>query len=182
MIVKKYDEETGMPLPNAEFSIAKKGGSIIYEGMTDKEGKIKLDGLDEGWYTITELAPPAGYLIAAESKDVYLEPNKAVEVKFDSRLRPSLQIMKMDAQTEEALKGAKFKVTKTEDMTVSEYITDDTGTIVIHDLDEAVYTVEEIQDPEGYRIDPDSHKDIALEWGRTKTLVFSDTKNPVLEI
>ena len=182
LVIKKYDEDTGLPLENAEFSVAKKGGSIVHEGMTDKAGQIRLEGLDEGWYTITELAPPKGYLIATESKDVYLEPNKCVEVKFDNRLRPSLQIMKIDAQTGEALSGAKFKVTKTEDKTVSEYVTDDTGTILIHDLDEAVYTVEEIEAPEGYRIDPDSHKDIALEWGKTKTLVFSDTKNPVLEI
>ncbi len=182
LVIKKYDEDTGLPLENAEFSVAKKGGSIVYEGMTDKAGQIRLEGLDEGWYTITELAPPKGYLIATESKDVYLEPNKCVEVKFDNRLRPSLQIMKIDAQTGEALKGAKFKVTKTEDKTVSEYVTDEAGTILIHDLDEAVYTVEEIEAPEGYRIDPDSHRDIALEWGKTKTLVFSDTKNPVLEI
>ncbi len=182
LVIKKYDEDTGLPLENAEFSIAKKGGSIVHEGMTDKAGQIRLEGLDPGWYTITELAPPKGYLIATESKDVYLEPNKCIEVKFDNRLRPSLQIMKIDAQTGEALKGAKFKVTKTEDKTVSEYVTDETGTILIRDLDEAVYTVEEIEAPEGYRIDPDSHKDIALEWGKTKTLVFSDTKNPVLEI
>ncbi len=182
LLIKKYDEDTGLPLENAEFSVAKKGGSIVYEGMTDKAGQIKLEGLDEGWYTITELAPPKGYLIATESKDVYLEPNKCIEIKFDNRLRPSLQIMKIDAQTGEALAGAKFKVMKTEDKTVSEYVTDETGTILIRDLDEAVYSVEEIEAPEGYRIDPDSHKDIALEWGKTKTLVFSDTKNPVLEI
>lgn len=182
IVIKKYDEDTGFPLENAEFSVAKKGGSIVYEGMTDKEGKIKVEGLEEGWYTITELAPPKGYLIAAESKDVYLEGGKCVEVKFDNRLRPSLQIMKIDAETGEPLAGAKFKVQKSEDKTVSEYVTDETGTIVIHDLDEAVYTVEEIEAPDGYTIDTDSHKDIALEWGKTKTLVFSDTRKPALEI
>lgn len=182
IVIKKYDEDTGFPLENAEFSVAKKGGSIVYEGMTDKEGKIKVEGLEEGWYTITELAPPKGYLIATESKDVYLEGGKCVEVKFDNRLRPSLQIMKIDAETGEPLAGAKFKVQKTEDKTVSEYVTDETGTVVIHDLDEAVYTVEEIEAPDGYAIDLDSHKDIALEWGKTKTLVFSDTRKPALEI
>ena len=182
IVIKKYDEDTGFPLENAEFSVAKKGGSIVYEGMTDKEGKIKVEGLEEGWYTITELAPPKGYLISTESKDVYLEGGKCVEVKFDNRLRPSLQIMKIDAETGEPLAGAKFKVQKTEDKTVSEYVTDETGTVVIHDLDEAVYTVEEIEAPDGYAIDPDSHKDIALEWGKTKTLVFSDTRKPALEI
>ena len=182
IVIKKYGEDTVFPLENAEFSVAKKGGSIVYEGMTDKEGKIKVEGLEEGWYTITEIAPPKGYLISTESKDVYLEGGKCVEVKFDNRLRPSLQIMKIDAETGEPLAGAKFKVQKTEDKTVSEYVTDETGTVVIHDLDEAVYTVEEIEAPDGYAIDPDSHKDIALEWGKTKTLVFSDTRKPALEI
>lgn len=182
IVIKKYDEDTGFPLENAEFSVAQKGGSIVYEGMTDKEGKIKVEGLEEGWYTITEIAPPKGYLISTESKDVYLEGGKCVEVKFDNRLRPSLQIMKIDAETGEPLAGAKFKVQKSEDKTVSEYVTDETGIIVIHDLDEAVYTVEEIEAPDGYTIDTDSHKDIALEWGKTKTLVFSDTRKPALEI
>lgn len=92
-----------MPLENAEFSIAKKGGSIVYEGMTEKSGQIRVEDLAEGWYTITELAALSGYLIATESKDVYLEPNETAEVKFDNRLRPSLQIMKLDSQTQEPL-------------------------------------------------------------------------------
>lgn len=182
ILIKKYDEDTGMPLPDAEFSVAKKGGSIVYEGMTDKSGQIKVENLSEGWYTITEIAAPKGYLIADKSKDVYLEGGKCVEVKFDNRLRPSLQIMKLDAKTNEPLAGAKFKVTKTEDKTVSEYVTDKTGTVVIRDLDEAVYTVEEIQAPDGYTISTGNHKDIALEWGKTKTLIFTDTRKPTLII
>lgn len=182
ILIKKYDEDTGMPLPDAEFSVAKKGGSIVYEGMTDKSGQIKVENLSEGWYTITEIAAPKGYLIADKSKDVYLEGGKCVAVKFDNWLRPSLQLMKLDAKTNEPLAGAKFKVTKTEDKTVSEYVTDQTGTVVIRDLYEAVYTVEEIQAPDGYTISTDNHKDIALEWGKTKTLVFTDIKKPTLII
>lgn len=182
ILIKKYDEDTGMPLPDAEFSVVKKGGSIVYEGMTDKSGQIKVENLSEGWYTITEIAAPKGYLIADKSKDVYLEGGKCVAVKFDNRLRPSLQLMKLDAKTNEPLAGAKFKVTKTEDKTVSEYVTDQTGTVVIRDLDEAVYTVEEIQAPNGYTISTENHKDIALEWGKTKTLIFTDTRKPTLII
>ena len=150
--------------------------------MTDKSGQMKVENLSEGWYTITEIAAPKGYLIADKSKDVYLEGGKCVAVKFDNRLRPSLQLMKLDAKTNEPLAGAKFKVTKTEDKTVSEYVTDQTGTVVIRDLDEAVYTVEEIQAPNGYTISTENHKDIALEWGKTKTLIFTDTRKPTLII
>ena len=120
LVIKKYDEDTGLPLANAEFSVAVKGGKVIYEGMTDKSGEIRLHDLDvlkdmeNGvWLTVTELAAPKGYLKAAESKDVYLEAGKTVEIKFDNRLRPSLQIMKLDADTKEPLEGAVFVVKNT---------------------------------------------------------------------
>ena len=181
LLIKKYDEDTGMPLEKAEFSVKKKDGSIVYEGMTDKSGQIKIENLEPDWYTITELAPPKGYLIATESKEVKLEPNKVTEIKFDNRLRPALQIMKIDSQTGKALKGAVFKVVKTEDSTESEYTTDDTGTILLQDLDEAIYTVTEVKAPDGYLLD-EQHKDIQLEWGKTKTLVFENKARPALEI
>jgi len=181
LLIKKYDEDTGMPLQNAEFSVKKKDGSIVYEGMTDKSGQIKIENLEPDWYTITELAPPKGYLIATESKDVKLEPNKVTEIKFDNRLKPALQIMKIDSQTGKPLKGAVFKVVKTEDSTESEYTTDETGTILIQDLDEAIYTVTEVKAPDGYLLD-EQHKDIKLEWGKTKTLVFENKARPSLEI
>ena len=181
LLIKKYDEDTGMPLEKAEFSVKKKDGSIVYEGMTDKSGQIKIENLEPDWYTITEIAPPKGYLIATESKEVKLEPNKVTEIKFDNRLRPALQIMKIDSQTGKALKGAVFKVVKTEDSTESEYTTDDTGTILLQDLDEAIYTVTEVKAPDGYLLD-EQHKDIQLEWGKTKTLVFENKARPALEI
>lgn len=135
--------------------------------------------MDEGWYTVTEIAPPYGYLIATESKDVYLGANDSVEIKFDNRLRPALQIMKIDSVTNKPLVGAKFKLTKTEDKTVSEFITDETGVIHIQNLDEGIYTVEEISAPDGYVLQGEI-KTIALEWGKTKTLIFENTRKPTL--
>jgi uncharacterized surface anchored protein len=85
---------------------------------------IVLEGLAPGWYTVTELAPPQGYLITTPYKDVYLEAGMTVEVKFDNRPRPILSIMKIDAQTGAPLAGAVFHVRKTEDSVVSEYVTD----------------------------------------------------------
>lgn len=41
LLIKKYDEDTGMPLEKAEFSVKKKDGSIVYEGMTDKNRKFR---------------------------------------------------------------------------------------------------------------------------------------------
>ena len=181
LTITKYDEATGEPLANAEFSIARKGGSVIYEGQTDVNGKIFLSDLAEGWYTVTETAAPYGYLIVSAAKDVYLEGGAVVDVRFANRLRPALEIIKIDAQTKEPLTGAKFRVWETESLTVSEYVTDATGRIFIPNLNEAVYSVEEIEAPEGYILDT-QHKDIRLEWGKTKTLTYSDYKKPTLTL
>jgi uncharacterized surface anchored protein len=182
LIVWKYDEDTGLPLAGAEFSIAKKGGSIVYEGITGPNGMIHIEDLDPNqWFTVTELASPKGYLKTWESKDVYLEPGKTTEIKFDNRLRPALRLIKVDSQTGAPLAGAKFKVQKTEDVTVSEYVTDAGGTVTIHDLDESVYSVWEYEAPDGFLLDP-QHKDIKLEWGKTKTLVFTNKAKPKLRI
>ncbi|MDR1705551.1 MAG: Cys-Gln thioester bond-forming surface protein, partial [Clostridiales bacterium] len=181
IIIKKYDEKTGQPLADAEFSVAHKGGNIVFEGMTDGSGLITVEGLDPGWYTVTEMAAPDGYLIVSPVKDVLLDEGKTVEVKFDNRPRPSLVIQKLDAQTGQPLAGAEFNVIKTEDKTVSEYVTDASGTITINDLDEAIYSVVEVKAPEGYILDP-QHYDIALEWGMTKTLIYENILRPKLEI
>src|SRR5699024_5688509 len=114
-------------------------------------------------------------------KDVELEWGKTKQVVFTNKKRPVLTIQKIDTKTKEPLAGAKFKVTKTEDKTVSEYVTDETGTIIINNLDEATYTVEEITAPDGYILDT-QHKEIALEWGKTKTLVYENVRKPDLII
>ncbi|MDR1668990.1 MAG: hypothetical protein LBR76_03445 [Oscillospiraceae bacterium] len=181
LIVKKVDEDTGDPLAGAEFSVARKGGSIVYEGVTPEDGIITVTDLPEGWYTVTELAAPSGYLKRDESKDVFLPAGETVEIKFDNRRRPALEIVKVDAQTKQPLSGAKFRVWNAEGSTVGEYVTGADGTVLIPDLDEAIYSVEEIAAPEGYLLDP-QHKDIRLTWGKVQTLVFTNAKKPGLTI
>ena len=92
-----------------------------------------------------------------------------------------LEIQKIDSRTKKPLSGAKFKVTRTEDNTVSEYLTDETGKITIKNLTEGIYTVEEITAPTGYILDT-QHKEIELEAGKTKTLIYENTKKPTLVI
>ncbi|MDR0819590.1 MAG: hypothetical protein LBN43_08490 [Oscillospiraceae bacterium] len=180
LTVLKVDEDTGLPLAGAEFSI-KHNGNIIYEGVTDASGIINQSSLSEGWYEVTELAAPHGYLMTTEKKSVYLEAGGSAQLKFDNRRKPTLKIEKRDAQTMQPLAGAKFRVNETEGGTVGEYTTGADGTVTIENLDDVIYSVEEIAAPNGYLLDP-QHKDIKLEWGKVQTLVFTDHKKPGLTI
>ena len=102
-------------------------------------------------------------------------------MKFDNRKKPSLKIIKLDSQTNKPLSGATFKVQETENATISEYVTDANGEILIPDLEESIYSVWESAAPDGYVCNPE-HKDIQLTWGTTKQLIFTDTEKPKLEI
>lgn len=72
LIIWKYDLQTAQPLPDTEFSIAKKGGGVIYESLTNGSGFIRLENLDEGWYTVTEMAPAPGYLNSVPGTSFWL--------------------------------------------------------------------------------------------------------------
>jgi RNase P/RNase MRP subunit p29 len=181
LTITKYDEATGEPLANAEFSVAVKGGSIIFEGQTDANGKINLSDLTEGWYTITETAAPFGYLIVTAARDIFLEGGSMVDVRFANRRRPTLEIIKLDAQTRQPLAGATFRVWETEGSTIGEFTTDANGRILIPNLDEIIYSVEEISAPDGYVLDP-QRREVRLEWGRTRTLTFSNFRKPTLTV
>jgi 5-hydroxyisourate hydrolase-like protein (transthyretin family)/RNase P/RNase MRP subunit p29 len=180
LTVLKVDEDTGLPLAGAEFSI-RHNGNIIYEAVTPANGVINLDGLSEGWYEVTELAAPHGYLIRDGSKDVFLSAGGSAQLKFDNRRKPTLELVKLDAQTRQPLAGATFRVRQTEGNTVGEYTTGADGKVTITDLDDVIYSVEEIAAPDGYLLDP-RHKDVKLEWGKVTTLTFTDRKKPGLTI
>lgn len=190
LIIWKYDMQTAKPLPDAEFSIAKKGGSIIYEGVTNSDGFIRLDYLDEGWYTITELAPPPGYLAVTESKDVYLEAGKTVEIKFDNLKCPTLTINKVDRDSLEPLSGVRFNVKFSPNINfnggvvdLGEYITDANGQIILDDnLGSGWYRITELASPPGYVFGGPASKDIFLAGGENKVLIFENIKKPSLII
>jgi uncharacterized surface anchored protein len=180
LTVLKVDEDTGLPLSGAEFSV-KFNGNIVFEGVTDASGVVNVSGYPAGWYEVTELAAPHGYLISTEKKSVYIANGDSAQLKFDNRRKPTLELLKLDAQTGQPLSGAKFKVWKTEGGTVSEYVTGSDGKVTIENLDDVIYSVEEILAPAGYLLDP-QHKDIKLEWGKVQSLVFTDHKKPGLTI
>lgn len=57
----KIDKDTRIPLENVLISISDDNHNIIYEGKTNKFGKIILDNLIYGNYYVKEIIPPKGY-------------------------------------------------------------------------------------------------------------------------
>ena len=74
----KIDSETGEFLPNTKVGIYNNKDELIYEGYTNENGKIILEGIPVGNYYIKELIPPEGYNLERES--VYFEIKSNNEV------------------------------------------------------------------------------------------------------
>ncbi|MCL1835659.1 MAG: SpaA isopeptide-forming pilin-related protein [Oscillospiraceae bacterium] len=191
LIVWKYDEQTARPLPDTEFSIAHKGGSVIYEGLTNGEGFIRLDGLDPGWYTVTEMAPPPGYLNSIpSSRDVYLEPGRTIEVKFDNLRCPTLTILKLDSITRDPIRNVRFNVrfSPAANFTggvvdLGNYTTDESGRIILDDsLQSGWYRVTELEPAAGYIMKEPTVQEIFLRGGEDKTLEFENIPRSALII
>ena len=190
LVIKKYDMLTAQPLPDTEFSVAKKGGEIVWEGLTGADGTISLPNLDEGWYTITELAPPPGYLPSTAPKDVYLEAGKTVEVKFDNLPCPTLTVSKTDSITHDSIKNVKFNVkfSPAANFTggvidLGNYLTDENGKILLNDkLQPGWYRVTELEPAAGYTIKAPISQDIYIKGGDNMTVHFENVPKSALII
>jgi hypothetical protein len=185
LTILKVDEMTGLPLAGAEFSVKRKEGSVVWEGLTDERGEIHLSDLESDWYTITELAAPFGYLIANSPKDVKFTPGETIQVKFDNRPRPVLTILKRDAVTGEPLSGVKFKVQRAEGETVGEFLTDASGRIELspatgHLLAEEIYRVTEIAPLSEYLLSAEGGKEVKLSGYEPTELIFENILKPTL--
>lgn len=71
LTIKKVDGNTKKPLYNTEFIILK-DNTIIYKGITNKDGILKIDNLTLGLYTIKEIKASNGYNINEEEISIII--------------------------------------------------------------------------------------------------------------
>ncbi|MCR4943765.1 MAG: hypothetical protein K5986_04790, partial [Clostridium sp.] len=121
LIVNKIaDNSEKTPLSGAKFELRDRFGNLVGESkVTGKDGKAVFTDLKFGVkYKITEVEPPEGYEIDTEncSKDFTIDDNadvKKLEFTFVNKsIKGSIKVVKKSADTNEFLKGAKFKVYK----------------------------------------------------------------------
>lgn len=178
----KLDATSLQPLPNAAFRIEQIGGTFAKEYVTDENGEIDLTALEPGAYTVTELEAPDGYLIDGAVRTIQINGNENAQFVFTNTRKPSLRVVKLDSATSEALPGATFRIAKIEDGShYLDRITDSNGEINISNLEPGVYSVVEMDAPDGYVKDAKEYH-VELFPGKVSELVVSNDQKPDLEI
>lgn len=182
--VLKVDASNSRPLAGAVITIDQIDGDIHLEGTTDEDGEVFFEQLppNTSW-EVTELQAPAGYHLNEKVFTAELKENQVVTVTIPDKVKPGLIIRKVDAETGEPLAGAVFTVTHSDGKLVGEYLSDANGMVVIENLPEGTYIIEEIQPPEGYLLDGEnSKKTVNLSFENNQEVVFRDFAKPKLLI
>ena len=176
----------GNALTGAIFEVKTKAGVKIGDFPVGPDGSITVENihLDEGYYIVTEIQAPDGYILDSTPHEVYLRPGKTTEISIENEKKPGLTIKKMDSVTGNPLKGAKFELwvakDNTEDGTYQKldqnfYYTDENGEIYLDKLDTGWYKVVEVDPPTGYALRDPSKQTIYVDSDKAVELIFENT-------
>ena len=191
LVIDKRDSLTGKPLQGVTFKVTTstgefvpaENGQISSNGLyfTDKDGKITIHGV-VGTLVVTETATIPGYTIdeASRTQTVLVDPNDTQTLHFTNTPSTTLVIEKYIEGTTTPLKGVTFLVTDSSGAVVGrsngEFITDEHGRIVIHDLEPGTtVTAREVKTVEGFVLDS-SPKSILIKAGEVQTLRFYNVR------
>ena len=177
LVVEKLDAHDGKPLAGATFRIWKIDDPDHYvDKVTDAQGRITLEGLDAGVYSVQELNAPEGYVLNSTEYHVKLYPGETSTLIVENEKRPALRIVKYDAQTKKPLPDTTFEVYRDSEL-IGTYTTDANGEVLLYDLTPGTYLVKEVAAPDTHVLNS-TPQEIELVVGQTGTLVFLNYVKP----
>ena len=154
LTIVKVDSESGKRLEGAKIEVAKMNGEIVGTYVTDKLGVIQLPDLDDGWYQLTEIKAPKGYLLDSTPQKVEVKKGETKTFEFENTASASMLIHKIDSVTRKGIQGVKFVVYDSSMTPIGEYESDDQGYVLLNKtLEDGKYYVREIVAAEGYILD-----------------------------
>ena len=148
--ITKTDAVSGRKLAGATFDVIASDGTKVAEGVTtNRLGKAEVKEVPFGSYRIVETSAPSGYVVASETTVEHNEEKTAVAVA-DERAKANALLVKRDATTAEPVSGVTFELTKYSGgfwlaVEGGTYTTDDSGQILIEDLDWGSYRLTETE-------------------------------------
>jgi uncharacterized surface anchored protein len=180
LLIRVKDSVSKEALKDAVFNVKLSGGEDMGEHGTDANGAILLSQIPKGTYIITQVSAPAGYLIASNPVNKYVDYVNTYTVDIENKPKSGLYVVKYDAATKAPLVGAKFRVYFGSAL-YGTYDTNTSGEFFIPNLEPGFYTVTEYQAPQGYILDETS-KTVQVTAEQLHKLEFENSKLASLQI
>ncbi|MED3477120.1 SpaA isopeptide-forming pilin-related protein, partial [Bacillus thuringiensis] len=153
--ITKVDKESGAVLAGVTFEVQDEKDKVVTKVTTDKEGKANVSDLSVGKYKLVEVESLPGYKKLA--KPVSFEIKKgmtevlSLKVENEQLDKGSVEITKVDKDSQKALEGVTFEVQDEKGKVVTKVTTDKEGKAKISDLSVGSYKLVEVESLPGYK-------------------------------
>ncbi|PHF29925.1 adhesin, partial [Bacillus wiedmannii] len=172
--ITKVDKDSQKTLAGVVFEIQDEAGKVVTKVTTDKEGKANISDLSVGKYKLVETESLPGY--KKLEKPVSFEIKKgmtevlSLKVENEQLDKGSVEITKVDKDSQKALEGVVFEVQDEQGKVVTKVTTDKEGKANISDLSVGSYKLVEVESLLGYK---KLEKPVSFEITKGMTKVLS---------
>ncbi|MCU7662387.1 SpaA isopeptide-forming pilin-related protein [Bacillus thuringiensis] len=153
--ITKVDKENGAVLAGVEFEVQDEKDGVVRKVVTDKDGKANVSDLSVGKYKLVETKSLPGYKNLAEPVlfEITKGMTKALSIKVENEQldKGSVEIIKIDKDSQKVLEGVVFEVQDEQGKVVTEVKTDKDGKAKISDLSVGKYKLVETKSLPGYK-------------------------------
>ncbi|MCC2488115.1 SpaA isopeptide-forming pilin-related protein, partial [Bacillus cereus] len=153
--ITKVDKESGALLKGVTFEVQDEQGKVVTKVKTDKEGKAKISDLSVGNYKLVEVESLPGYKKLTEPVSFEIKKGMievlSLKVENEQLDKGSVEITKVDKDSQKALEGVVFEVQDDKGKVVTEVKTDKNGKAKISDLSVGKYKLVEKESLPGYK-------------------------------
>ncbi|MCI8347250.1 MAG: Cys-Gln thioester bond-forming surface protein [Bacilli bacterium] len=148
----KLDKSTNTAIEGATLVVKDSNGNEVAKFTTTTDA-YEMENLANGVYTVEELEAPDGYELSTEKVSFTItDSNRQVEVKFYNQAKNSVvSIIKLDKNTNNPIAGATLVVKDSNGNEIKKFKSSING-YTITGLSNGMYTVEELEAPEGYEL------------------------------
>ncbi|MGG0314211.1 SpaA isopeptide-forming pilin-related protein, partial [Bacillus mycoides] len=153
--ITKVDKESGAVLAGVEFEVQDEKDKVVRKVVTDKDGKANVSDLSVGKYKLVETKSLPGYKKLTESVSFEIKKGMttvlSLKVENEQLDKGSLEITKVDKDSQKVLEGVVFEVQDEKGKVVKKVTTDKDGKANVSDLSVGKYKLVETESLPGYK-------------------------------
>ena len=155
LTINKTDADTGKALAGVTYRLFDSAGNKIADVTTGTDGKAVFADLPLGSYSYQEISAPSGYVVDNTKYQITITASalNITATRTNALGKASVEISKVDADSETPLQGAGFRLYDAAGSQVAEGYTDANGKLTFTGLKLGSYTCKEFQAPAGYELD-----------------------------
>ena len=185
LTILKRDAQTGDVIPNTHFEIRGIHYGYHNDVTTGPDGRAVLSNIPVDSYEVTEKSVPDPYVVGDEpTQTIWLGAGDSKELVFDNLKQPVLKISKVEQGANTPIPGTVFTVEGIDSDYRQDVTTEADGFATLR-VAPGSYRVTEKSVPEPYCLpedEADRTQTISLNGGDEKTLIFKNSKKPLLTL